>query len=222
MTMRDNSRMASTTRAFTGAIVISFGLVATGCDDKRKSLEGEPTPEDRARFSSRHVVPPTPPPARVVPPSTGDPDHDFLRRIGDHHKDLIRIAHAAIESNQDASLAPAIRKFEDDHDHDLDTMQTLLQSVYNDAYVPLANPENDFTVERLRNPRTDNARAFLAAAEKSEQDAIRILNEYLPNAKRQRVRNFALTLKRDEANGMAALRNALGSRSKLSPSRSTR
>ena len=88
--------------------------------------------------------------------------------MSDHHKDLIRITHAVLESNSDASMEPAIRKFEEDHDHELDAMLALLRSVYSDTYVPQTNPENDFTTEILRKPGTDYAGVFLAAALKSE------------------------------------------------------
>jgi uncharacterized protein (DUF305 family) len=132
--------------------------------------------------------------------------------MSNHHKDLIRITHAVIESNGAASLEPAIREFEDDHDHELDAMLALLRSVYKDPYVPQTNPENDFVVEMLRKPGTDYAGIFLAAALKSEQNAVRMVNDYLPNAKDREVRRFAQKLSREEGGEMAALRRALNTR----------
>jgi uncharacterized protein (DUF305 family) len=129
--------------------------------------------------------------------------------MSDHHKDLIRMTHAAIESNRDASLQPAIRKLEEDHDHELDDMLALLRTLYKDAYVPQSNPANDFTTEILRTPGTEYTKVFLAAAVKSEQEAVGILNDYLPKAKNREVRNFARKLRSEEAGEMAALRSAL-------------
>lgn len=189
--------------------VVAATAILSGCSEKPQTREGEPTQADRERFSGRYSPPPTPTAAAAVTPSTGDLDHDFLRRMSNHHKDLIRITHAVIESNSGTSLEPAIRKFEDDHDHELDAMLALLRTVYSDTYVPQANPENDFTTEILRKPGTDYAGVFLAAALKSEQAAVRILNDYLPNAKKSQVRNFAQKLRSEEAGEMAALRRAL-------------
>jgi uncharacterized protein (DUF305 family) len=132
--------------------------------------------------------------------------------MSDHHKDLIRITHAAIESNKDPSLHAAIRKVEEEHDHTLDSMLALLRSVYADEYVPQTNPENDLTADRLRRSSSDYISIFLAAAESSEEEALRILNEYLPKAKKQRVRNFAQNLRKDESAGIVALREALSGR----------
>ena len=183
--------------------------ILSGCSEKSRTRDGEPTQADRERFSGRYSPPPA---TAAVVPSTGDVDHDFLRRMSNHHKDLIRITHAVLESNSAASLEPAIRKFEDDHDHELDSMLALLRTVYKDQYVPQTYAENDFVVEMLRKPGTDYAGIFLAAALKSEQNAVRILNDYLPEAKNRQVRTFAQRLSREEGGEMAALRRALNAR----------
>lgn len=189
------------------ALVVGLG----GCSEEPRSLEGEPTSADRQRFSGRYNPPSAVMPVRVPTPSTGDADRDFLRRMSDHHLDLLRITHAAIESNRDPSLAPAIRKFEEQHDHELDALLGLLQSVYGDAYAPLTNPDNDLSAKIVRSPRTDNTRTFLAATEKSAEDAGRILREYLPKAKERHVRSIAEKLRTGEESGMKALRKALSS-----------
>ena len=192
--------------------VVATPTMLSGCSEKPQARESEPTQADRDRFSGRYSRPPTPPAVVAVTPPTGDVDHDFLRRMSNHHKDLIRITHAVIESNSAASLEPAIRKFEDDHDHELDAMLALLRRVYKDPYVPQTIPENDFVVEMLRKPGTDYAGIFLAAALKSEQNAVRIVKDYLPNAKNREVRIFAQRLSTEEGGEMAALRRALNSR----------
>ncbi len=194
------------------ALTVLLCVVSLGaCSEESHSRVGEPTLEDRRRFSGRNVPQayPAPPPIRVRPPSTGNADHDFLRRMSDHHKDVIRITHAAIEANRDPSLHTAIRKVEEEHDHALDAMLALLRTIYGDAYVPQFNPENDATADLLRKSSSDYTRVFLTAADRSEAEALRILNEYLPNAKHQRIRVFAQNLRREETAGMAALRTAL-------------
>ncbi len=134
--------------------------------------------------------------------------------MSDHHKDAIRIAHAAIESNKDPSLHAAIRKVEEEHDHTLDAMLAILRSAYADEYVPQTNPENDVTADLLRKSSSDYNKIFLVAAENSEQEALRLVKEYLPKTKNRRVRNFAHNLRREESAGMTALRRALSGRLK--------
>jgi uncharacterized protein (DUF305 family) len=173
--------------------------ILSGCSEKPSSREGEP-----GYSPTRAAV--------VVPPSTGDPDHDFLRRMSDHHKDLIRITHAVLESSSSAAADPVLRKFEDEHDHELDTLLALLRSKYNDSYLPKNDPQNDYVVEMMRGPQTDYVGIFVGAALKSEGAAVRLANDYLPKAKNPKVRAFAVRLLEDEQGEMASLRNALSRR----------
>lgn len=186
-------------------------VLSSSCSEKPQSREGEPTQADRDRFRGHHSSP-----AALLPitikAATGDFDHDFLRLMSDHHKDLIRITHAVLESNSSTSLEPAIRKFEEDHDRELDAMLAMLRTVYKDSYVPQTNPNNDFIAEMLRKPGTDYAGIFLASALKSEQSAVQILNAYLPDAKNQQVRTFAQKMSTEEGGEMADLRSALNNR----------
>ena len=181
-------------------VYFSVGIaILSGCSEKPQSREGEPG----------YSATPAPP---VVTPLTGDPDHDFLRRMSDHHKDLIRITHAVLESNSSAAVDPVLRKFEDEHDHELDTLLALLRSTYNDSYLPQNDPQNDYVVAMMRGPQTDYVGIFVGAALKSEERSVRLVNEYLPKAKNPKVRTFAQQLLSDEQGEMAALRNALSRR----------
>lgn len=123
--------------------------------------------------------------------------------------DIVGRRRKRTKSNRSAALEPAIRKFEEDHDHELDAMLALLRTVYKDSYVPQTNPANDFIVEILRKPGTDYAGIFLATALKSERSAAQILNAYLPEAKNQRIKSFAQKMSGEEGVEMADLRRAL-------------
>ena len=161
-------------------VVVHFLLgtaILSGCSEKPQSREGEPG------YSATHA-------AAVVTPLTGDPDHDFLRRMSDHHKDLIRITHAVLESSNSAAADPVLRKFEDEHDHELDTLLALLRSTYNDSYLPQNDPQNDYVVEMMRGPQTDYVGIFVGAALKSEAAAVRLANDYLPKAKNPKSRSL--------------------------------
>ena len=129
----------------------------TGCSEKPAvRREGEPTQADRERFSGRYNPPLSLPPSAPVLPPTGDPDHDFLRRMSDNHAGLIVLTHAAIESNRSPSLQPAIRKIEEDNDHELDTMLSMLRRIYKDRYVPAPAADYNLVAKRLREGTGDS------------------------------------------------------------------
>lgn len=201
----------------------SLALVG-GCTDGPQSRAGEPTPEDRQRFSARRgpQAYPAPAPPREKPAATGNADNDFLRQMSDHHKDVVRMTHAAIEANRDPSLHSVLRRVEEEHDHRLDAMMSLLRDVFADSYAPETNPENDQSADRIRRSVSEYRPTFLTVVEKSEDEESRILNEYLPRAKNQRVRALAESLRREKRVGMAALRRALTISSETAVGRSTR
>ena len=185
-------------RCVAGYFLLAAAMLS-GCSEKPQSREGEPG------YSGT-------PAAVVVTPLTGDPDHDFLRRMSDHHKDLIRITHAVLESSSSAATDPVLRRFEDEHDHELDTLLALLRSEYNDSYLPQNNPQNDYVVQMMRGPQTDYVGIFVGAALKSEGAAVRVANDYLPKAKNPKVRAFAVKLLKDEQSEMESLRSTLSRR----------
>jgi hypothetical protein len=53
--------------------------------------------------------------------------------MSDHHAGLMVLIHAAIESNRSSALLPVIRKIEDEHDREPDTMFSMLRRIYKDA-----------------------------------------------------------------------------------------
>jgi uncharacterized protein (DUF305 family) len=185
-------------------VVLAPSLLS-GCSDKPRALEGEPTQADRERFSGRYVAPPSPQPSPAVTLSTGDPDHDFLRRMSDHHAGLMVLIHAAIESNRSPSLLPVIRNIEDDHDRELDTMFTMLRRIYKDGYVPVAGIDYTRMAQTLRAGIGDSI-TFFRAALKTEEQALQMLTEYLPEARNAQVKRFADELRRDEPREIAAIR----------------
>ena len=182
--------------------------LSSGCSDKPAAREGEPTQADRERFSGRYVPPPSPLPPPTVTLSTGDPDHDFLRRMSDHHTGLMVVIHAAFESNRSSSLQPAIRKIEDEHDAELDTMLSMLRRIYKDAYVPSAGRDYTRVAQTLRGG-TGDTMTFFRTALKTEEKALQMINEYLPKARNAQVKRFADQLRLDEPREIACIRKIL-------------
>jgi uncharacterized protein (DUF305 family) len=184
--------------------VLLAPTLLSGCSDKPRVRDDEPTQADRERFSGRYIPPPAPPQDPAVTPSTGDPDHDFLRRMSDHHAGLMVVTHAAIESNRSPSLQLAIRKIEDDYDRELDMMVSMLRRMYEDRYVPTAAPDYTRIAQTLRAGTRDST-TFFRTALKNEEQVLQMINEYLPKARNTRVKRFADQLRRDEPGETATI-----------------
>lgn len=192
---------------------ISLGL-SLGCEKEQPLPPGEPTAQDRAFGSgARHSLPAqedTGGRADSTPhKSTGNPDRDFLRAMSDHHRNLILITHAAIESNNDPAIEADIRRIEEEHDHELDSLLSLLRRMFSDSYNPQTAPELQFTAEMLRKPGENYRFLFFQAAVKNEEQAIRILDAYLPRAKNPEIKAFAERMRHSEPQELAALKRRM-------------
>lgn len=191
-------------------------VVAGGCGREKQADTEEPTPFDQVVAAARErrevrqrdsvALARSRQDSIRIRQSTGNPDHDFLRVMSDHHRDLILITHAAIESNNDPAIQPDIRKIEEEHDHELDTMLALLASQFNDRYTPGTSPEMQFTAELLRRPAEDYRFVFFQAAVKNELNAENILDSYLPRARNPEIRKFAEAMRRSEPSEIARLK----------------
>ena len=115
---------------------------------------------------------------------------------------------SAIESNRSPSLQPAIRKIEEDHDHELGTMLTMLRRIYKDGYVPAPAGDYNLVAERLREGTGDST-TFFRSALKTEEQALQMINAYLPKSRNAQVKRFTDALKRDEPREIAAIRKIL-------------
>lgn len=186
-------------------------LTNTGCSKKEKENYDEPTPFDLYQAQQRvqrGSARPVDTSHRIRTSSTGNPDHDFLRAVSDHDKNLIVLADAALESNTSSEMDDVIRRIEDQHSHDLHAVTAFLRAAYSDRYVSLPTNETRSTADALRGPAADR-RVFLGAALAAELQASRMIDSVLPTIKREDVRSLARRLKITKAADTAAIRKML-------------
>jgi len=198
-------------RAVSLALLVLLPLFP-GCSKKEKENYDEPTPfelyQAKQRMESRGGKP-TGAIQESRRPSTGDGDHDFLRAISDHDKNVVVLSDAALESNTRPEMEDLIRRVEDRHGHNLDAITALLRGPFNDRYVSQATNETRATADLLRRPGADNRRLFLNATLKSEENAARLIDSVLTKIKRSDVRTMALNIKSAKTVDIEAIRNAL-------------
>ena len=200
-----------TTRWKSYFVTLGALTALSACSEEKKQQAGEPTPFDIYQSQQRiqgknRPVSVAQPPTSV---STGNTDHDLLRSIGDHAKNIILLSDAALEWNQRPEIEDLIRRMEERHGHDLDTTTSLLRNAFDDRYVFQPTSEMRATAGALRRPESDHRRLFLNAALKAEQDASEGIDTYLPKIKRPDVRHLAQRLKAAEITNIAATKKAL-------------
>lgn len=146
---------------------------------------------------------------------TGNADQDFLRMMSDHHKGLIVMAHMTKDRKEGGTAVADATKLDAAQDMELDHMVTMLEKDFKDAYSPKVLPAHQAMAEALKSKTgKDYDRTFYQNIIQHHQEAIKMVDGYLPNAKNAMLKQMAEKMKADQTKEIADFQKkvtALGS-----------
>ena len=142
--------------------------------------------------------------------ASGDPDHDFLRMMSDHHKGLIALVHMTQDRSGIGSARADATKLDKAQDAELDRMMTMLEKTYKDPYAPKVMPEHLAMATSLK-PMSGKGyeRAFYEDIVKHHSEAITMIDGYLPKARSADVKAMAKKMKADQSREIADFQQKL-------------
>ena len=127
-----------------------------------------------------------------------DADHDFLRMMSDHHKGLILLAHMTKERKDGGPAAADAKRLDTKQDEELDQMMNMLEKNYKDAYAPKAISAHRAMADDLKSRHgKEYDRTFYQDIVKHHKEAIKMIDDYLPRAKNEAVKQMAEKMKAD-------------------------
>ena len=142
--------------------------------------------------------------------TTGDPDHDFLRMMSDHHEGLIALAHMTKDRGDAGVAAIAAKKLDASQDAELDKMMTMLEKHYKDPYAPKVTAEHQAMADELKTKSgKEYDRTFLQDAIKHHEEALRMIDDYLPKSTKPGLKGMAEQMKADQARQIELLKGQL-------------
>ncbi len=145
--------------------------------------------------------------------SSQPPDQQFLRMMSDHHKGLTLMAHETIERKDKIAVKEEARAMDKKQDLELDEMVIMLDTKYKDSYTPKVTPDNRAMVDDLMTKSgREFDRAFRENVIKHHEQAIRMIDQYLPKLTDPKLREMALKMKTDQKGEIAQQQKKLGSR----------
>lgn len=137
---------------------------------------------------------------------TGDPDRDFLRMMSDHHKGLILMTHDAMERKDAPRVAPDAKTMDTKQDAELKKMQGMLQQRYSDRYEAKVMPESQKMADGLKPlAGKEYEKSFLRNVVMHHQQALKMVDAYLPTAKVPELKAMAEKMKADQTKEIAEL-----------------
>lgn len=135
---------------------------------------------------------------------TGNADHDFLRMMSDHHKGLILLAHMTRDRKAGGSAVTDAAKLDAAQDKELDHMVTMLEKDFKDPYAPKVMPQHQALADALKGKSgTDYDRTFYQSVIRHHQEALTMIDEYLPRSKNAMLKQMAEQMKADQSKEIA-------------------
>ena len=141
---------------------------------------------------------------------TGDPDHDFLRMMSDHHKGLIVLAHMTKDRKEGGVAVADAKKLDAKQDAELDQMMTALEKHYKDPYAPKVMAEHQAMADELKTKSgTEYDRTFLQDVIKHHEGALKLIDDYVPKATKPMLKTMAEQMKVDQTREIAQMKAQL-------------
>lgn len=136
---------------------------------------------------------------------TGNADQDFLRMMSDHHKGMIEMAHE-VKDHKSSTVIDIATKLDTKQDKELDQIVTMLERDFKDQYSPKVMPDNKQMADELTTKTgADFDKAFLEHTIMHHQQAIKMVDAYLPKAKNATVKQMAEKIKADQTREISEL-----------------
>lgn len=136
---------------------------------------------------------------------TGNADQDFLRMMGDHHKAMIEMAHDA-KDHKPSTVTDIATTIDTKQDKELDQIVTMLERDFKDQYSPKVMPDSKRMADELKaKTGADFDKAFLEHTIMHHQQAIKMVDAYLPKATNATVKQMAEKIKSDQTREITEL-----------------
>lgn len=161
---------------------------SASADTARAIHTGQPAAEAAGMAAMDHAPP-------------KDADHEFLRMMVDHHEGMIVMADTALDRLTGATAKADARKLHDVQLRERDRMIGMIKDWYSEAYMPMPMPSNPAMNDSLQRTSRGAAydREFYRQVVNHHTEALRMVDAYLPRAKRAEVRQMAEKMRTDQA-----------------------
>ncbi len=135
-----------------------------------------------------------------------DADSLFLRRMLEHHAGLTSIVHAAAACTDGVAVREEARLIDLRHDVEKDRLRAALRREFADSPSPTAPTAFQAEADSLaRLAGCEYERAFRERVVAHHREAVRMIDAYLPLARRSRVRQLAESIRENQLRETAAL-----------------
>ena len=162
---------------------------------------GLPSSADAARRAAGDTTAMTP---------AKDADHEFLRRMSDHHQGMVRMASPSATKAISRGAQLDAQALHDAQLAERDSLLALIRASYGEAHDPKATPQHAAMNDTLQSlAGVDFDRTFYRMAIDHHREGVAMVDAYLPRMKQTEIRELAEALRAVRQREIAELEKKL-------------
>lgn len=128
-----------------------------------------------------------------------DADHEFLRKMTDHHEGLIVMMDAAMGKASSAPAKADAKELHDKQHQERDQMVGMIKSSYGETYMPMAMARDKAMSDDLQQKSgAAYDRAMYGHIVMHHQAAVKMVDDFLPRLQKAEVRQLAEKLRSEQ------------------------
>jgi uncharacterized protein (DUF305 family) len=132
-------------------------------------------------------------------PAAKDANHEFLRMMSDHHEGLIEMASAAMTKASTRQAQVDAHTLHTKQEEEQKRMISMIQQSYSESLTPMVMPSNNVMNDSLQaKSGAEYDRTFYGNVVRHHQEAIRMIDQFLPRLTNAEVRQMAEQMRADQ------------------------
>lgn len=142
-----------------------------------------------------------------------DADQEFLRMMVDHHQGLIEMGDTALAKNPSEHIRMDVREMGQKQRAEQKQMIGMLKSDYSEDKMPMVMPSNASMISEVASKSgADLEKTFRENVIKHHEEALKMIDDYLPKAVKPTLKSMATKMKSDQQKEIAELKKELSER----------
>jgi uncharacterized protein (DUF305 family) len=148
------------------------------------------------------------------PAAARDADHEFLRKMSDHHEGMVQMASQAMTKASASTTQSAAHQLHQKQQQERDQMVGTIRSAYGETYTPTVMPSNRAMNDSLQQKSgAAYDRDFYRHVLMHHREGVQMIDQFMPRLTRPEVRQMADKMKQDQQREIRELEPKAGARS---------
>jgi uncharacterized protein (DUF305 family) len=137
--------------------------------------------------------------AEMNRPSAKDAEHDFLRKMSDHHESLVQMAMSAMTKASRSATQGDAHILHTKQAAETKRMVAQIQADYGETFMPMAMPAHKAMADSLAaKSGAEYDRTFYRSVVEHHREALRMIDEAMPRLTKPGVKAMAEAMKADQ------------------------